>query len=791
MLYALADGAQAELAVKIDFAPVRAAVPAGYLPDVGDAFGDRGNGLSYGWDADNRPSARDRNAANSPDQRYDTFTHTQRYGVRTWELAVANGDYSVRVVAGDPTAFNSAYGFNAEGQSVVAGRPSPASPWFDGTRTVTVADGRLTISNAAGSSNNKIAFVEITSVHVDPGPDPEPVPTPAPAGWTTLAPSPVARFESASAAVGGKFYVFGGYDKNILAFTRSDVYDPTTDRWSPIAPMPQPITHAGVATDGPVVYFAGGFVGERSFVTTANVWRYDTRTNAWTALTPLPEPRAGGGLVRLGRELHYFAGTGVRQQRDYGDHWVLDLDAPPGAPAAAWRPLAPLPLPRNHVGYAAAAGKIYCVGGLLLGDERLGNVDNVDAYDPATDRWTPVARLPEPLSHVHTSTVVVGNRIITVGGTTDWPYYPKTVADVFSYDPAANAWTALPPLPDVRQAAAAQVIGDKLYVTSGTPTGIHPQPTTWARPVVNAWDAGPSAPAALGDVAGGVIGTTAYFVGAGSTATLAYNISTGKWSAAAALATRLFYGGASHAAEVVGGKLYLFGGLSGGAEGQVQVYDPAKNAWSLGPPMPFAAGACASAVIGGKVYVAGGVVGSATTARTACFDPKTNTWTELAPMPRPRNGAAAGTDGKRLFLFGGRGPGSGDDGSTADGFDTVQVYNPATNQWFSSAVGGSALKPMPQGRAGAGRAVFYKGEFYILGGETLTGSGKNGATADGVYRRVDVYNPSQNAWRLAPSLPTARQGIYPLLLSNRVYVAGGGARAGASTSATLEILDLP
>jgi len=79
----------------------------------------------------------------------------------------------------------------------------------------------------------------------------------------------------------------------------------------------------------------------------------------------------------------------------------------------------------------------------------------------------------------------------------------------------------------------------------------------------------------------------------------------------------------------------------------------------------------------------------------------------------------------------------------------------------------------------------------VLGGETLTGAGKNGATTDGVYRRVDVYNPTKNTWRLAPSLPTPRHGLYPLLLSNRIYVAGGGTRAGASTSATLEILDLP
>ena len=217
--------------------------------------------------------------------------------MRTWEVAVPNGDYAVRVVAGDPTAYNSVYGFDAEGLSVVAGRPSVATPWFDGSRTVTVTDGRLTVSNSAGSSNNKIAFVEITSVHTDPVPDPEPdpEPSPAPAGWETLAPSPVVRFESGSAAVNGKFYVFGGYDKNILAFTRSDVYDPATHRWTSISPMPQPTTHAGVATDGPYVYFAGGFVGERSYVVTANVWRYDTRSDTWAAVHAAARPAGGGG----------------------------------------------------------------------------------------------------------------------------------------------------------------------------------------------------------------------------------------------------------------------------------------------------------------------------------------------------------------------------------------------------------------------------------------------------------------------------------------------------------------
>src|SRR5204863_3129994 len=50
------------------------------------------------------------------------------------------------------------------------GTPTSTVGWFDGTKTVTVADGRLTLSNAAGSSNNKVAFIEITSAHPAPPP---------------------------------------------------------------------------------------------------------------------------------------------------------------------------------------------------------------------------------------------------------------------------------------------------------------------------------------------------------------------------------------------------------------------------------------------------------------------------------------------------------------------------------------------------------------------------------------------------------------------------------------------
>jgi N-acetylneuraminic acid mutarotase len=298
------------------------------------------------------------------------------------------------------------------------------------------------------------------------------------------------------------------------------------------------------------------------------------------------------------------------------------------------------------------------------------------------------------------------------------------------------------------------------------------------------WHAAPSMPAALGEVAAGVIGDKLYVVGETNDATFVFDNVAHTWTSAPARPLP----GNHHAAEVVNGKLYLFGGLTAGSEGRVQIFDPASGTWSLGADMPFAAGSSSSALINGQVYVAGGIVGEHTTNRTARYDAASNSWAELAAMPQGRNHTAAGTDGQKLFVFGGRGPGSGDRNVTTNGFDTTQVYDPATNTWDSSLSAGSTLAPLPQARGGMGKAVYLNGEFYVIGGETLTGAG---ATGDGVYDRVDVYNPTTNTWRLETPMPTARHGIFPVGLAGGIFVAGGGTHFGGSQSAALEAFSPP
>jgi glucose/arabinose dehydrogenase len=160
----LYPGTAAPSTVRINFQPAGAAVPSGYLADTGLTYASRGNGQAYGWNADNTAQTRDRNASNSLDQRYDTLTHLQKPGNPdgVWELAVPNGTYSVRIVSGDATNFDSVFRVTAEGVLIVSGTPTTSTRWIEGTGTVTVSDGRLTIRSGTGASNNKICFVEVT-----------------------------------------------------------------------------------------------------------------------------------------------------------------------------------------------------------------------------------------------------------------------------------------------------------------------------------------------------------------------------------------------------------------------------------------------------------------------------------------------------------------------------------------------------------------------------------------------------------------------------------------------------
>ncbi|MBN2132301.1 MAG: hypothetical protein JW741_22565, partial [Sedimentisphaerales bacterium] len=165
LLLSVGVGIAGASTLKINFQSNGAPIPGGYLPDYGAAFGDRGNGWSYGWDVDNTANARDRNNIGAPDQRYDTVNHFRLVNVdlvdRVWEVALPNGTYNVFMVCGDPSYTDHVNMLDVEG-SVVEDPDGPDN-YDQYAVNVEVTDGRLTIKPAADSYNGKICFVDITS----------------------------------------------------------------------------------------------------------------------------------------------------------------------------------------------------------------------------------------------------------------------------------------------------------------------------------------------------------------------------------------------------------------------------------------------------------------------------------------------------------------------------------------------------------------------------------------------------------------------------------------------------
>ncbi|MCW2621768.1 MAG: choice-of-anchor domain [Frankiales bacterium] len=173
----------ATLALKVNFQDAATTPPAGYLADWGQAYGSRtspgqGSGRTYGWVKVGTSTplslvGNGRNRNSGGDLRLATLMHMQHTGTSgvntpgSWELAVPNGAYNVTVAVGDDGNYvDSSHWINAENQSVLAATvPTTTVKHATATRTVVVADGRLTLS-PAGGTNTKIDYVDVTSVDI-------------------------------------------------------------------------------------------------------------------------------------------------------------------------------------------------------------------------------------------------------------------------------------------------------------------------------------------------------------------------------------------------------------------------------------------------------------------------------------------------------------------------------------------------------------------------------------------------------------------------------------------------
>jgi hypothetical protein len=152
-----------QLFARINFQPTSLPAPEGWIAEGRDVFGERVNGMRFGW-TPRAGAPRRRNSDRSPDFLHDSLVHSAG---SVWEIDVPNGEYEVRLVAGDATNTDSVYRIFVEDVLVVDGRPAPDRPWVTGYARVRVTDGRLTVREAPGAHNVKLAWMEIFYVPED------------------------------------------------------------------------------------------------------------------------------------------------------------------------------------------------------------------------------------------------------------------------------------------------------------------------------------------------------------------------------------------------------------------------------------------------------------------------------------------------------------------------------------------------------------------------------------------------------------------------------------------------
>jgi N-acetylneuraminic acid mutarotase len=267
--------------------------------------------------------------------------------------------------------------------------------------------------------------------------------------WIPLAPIQIARQEVAVAEAGGKVYVIGGIGGG-TTLSSVEQYDPLSDTWRFVAPLPQPLHHPAAASTGNAIYVIGGY-GDLTFTPTASVYRYDVAADRWTRVTDLPSPRAAMAAAAIDGKV--YAAGGVPGGSDLT---VYD-------PATdRWTALAPMPTPREHLAAVAADGKLYAAGG------RLGaNSGAFESYDPATNRWTSLPPLPTPRSGI--AAAVLDGRIHVFGGEGN-PASPFGVfAEHESYDPASGTWRTELSMAMPRHGIGAAATSRGIVIPAGSP----------------------------------------------------------------------------------------------------------------------------------------------------------------------------------------------------------------------------------------------------------------------------------------------------------------------------------
>jgi len=299
--------------------------------------------------------------------------------------------------------------------------------------------------------------------------------------WKKGAPFPEADEELYGVAANGKLYVMGGWGDGKARGANYE-YDPATDRWTKKAPMPRPAHHAALAAVNGKIYAFGGFVAPATtaiplgaaWEPIADAYEFNPATDSWKPIAPLPGKRGSAIAAEVGGKIYVIGGaTTMEGSKDpfftaFGPARVLGTNDVYDPATNTWESRNPMSVARNHAFSGVVNGKIYVIGGRTGQAFILSatNTDVVEEYNPASNSWSiPLERMPTARSGGASGTD--GRRIYVAGGEVTTTELVGAFRALEAYDPATNSWMTLPSMPMPRHGVAGGVIGNRFHLVSG------------------------------------------------------------------------------------------------------------------------------------------------------------------------------------------------------------------------------------------------------------------------------------------------------------------------------------
>lgn len=280
---------------------------------------------------------------------------------------------------------------------------------------------------------------------------------PAQATWTQKADHlGAARYDFAGFAAGGNGYIGGGrYAGPFNSISEWQQFNPSTNTWSIMTPMPYPYTALSAFEVGGFGYVMNG-VNDAFY--DYDTYKYNHLGNNWSTLASMTYPRLYSASTANGAKGYVIGGYGFSAEalRDLWEYNpVLDL----------WTEKDTLPLiaARYNATAFSITGNIYVFGG--WGD--IGYLNDLWKYDTTSGHWAQASPLPSA-GRAQSLSFVLNDEAYVVGGTSNG----GNLKEVWKYNAVNDAWQQQTDFPGTNAPllGAAFVLNGKGYIVSANGT---------------------------------------------------------------------------------------------------------------------------------------------------------------------------------------------------------------------------------------------------------------------------------------------------------------------------------